>query len=122
MSREHVEGEHAAGEPLPEKVPLELRVAHFLRINSYLDLAIVSMWAQRRPQVMMGMVEASVRGAGPAGASGSDEGLLVEVRDLIREAREYHAADDFPAAMARMRVAHDLVGLHVIRLSGGAGP
>lgn len=122
MSREHVKGEHTAGEPVPEKVPLGLRVAHFLRINSYLDLAIVSMWAQRRPQVMMGMVEASVRGAGPAGASGSDEELLVELRDLIREAREYHAADDFPAAMARMRVAHDLVGLHVIRLSGGVGP
>jgi hypothetical protein len=117
-SREHVKGERVAGEPVPEKVPLELRVAHLLRINSYLDMAILSMWAQRRPQVIMGMAEASARRAGPAGASGTDEELLVKVRALIREAREYYAADDFPAAMARMRVAHDLVGLHIIRISG----
>jgi hypothetical protein len=118
VSKERVRGEHVAGEPVPEKVPLELRVAHLLRINSYLDMAILSMWAQRRPQVVMGMAEASVRTAGPEGATGTDEELLVEIRALITEAREYHAADDFPAAMARMRVAHDLVGLHIIRISG----
>ena len=111
-------GEPVKGEYVPGKVTLELRVGHFLRINSYLNMAILSMWAERRPQVMMGMAEASVRGAGPGGDE-SDEELIVRLRDLIGEAREYHAADDFPAAMARMRVAHDLVALYIIRLAGG---
>jgi hypothetical protein len=105
-------------EYVPGKVALELRVGHFLRINSYLGMAILSMWAERRPQVMIGMAEASVRGAGPGDAEGSDGELLAKLRELIGEAREYHAADDFPAAMARMRVAHDLVALYIIRLAG----
>jgi hypothetical protein len=113
-----VNGEPMKDEYVPGKVALELRVGHFLRINSYLGMAILSMWAERRPQVMIGMAEASVRGAGPAGAEGSDEELLAKLRELIGEAREYHAADDFPAAMARMRVAHDLVALYIIRLAG----
>jgi hypothetical protein len=112
-----VSGEPVKDEYVPGKVALELRVGHFLRINSYLGMAILSMWTERRPQVMMGMAEASVRGAGP-GADKSDEELLVKLRDLIGEAREYHAAGDFPAAMARMRVAHDLVALYIIRLAG----
>lgn len=113
-----VNGEPMKDEYVPGKVALELRVGHFLRINSYLGMAILSMWAERRPQVMIGMAEASVRGAGPGDAEGSDEELLAKLRELIGEAREYHAADDFPAAMARMRVAHDLVALYIIRLAG----
>jgi hypothetical protein len=113
-----VSGEPVKDEYVPGKVALELRVGHFLRINSYLGMAILSMWAERRPQVMIGMAEASVRGAGPGDAEGSDEELLAKLRELIGEAREYHAADDFPAAMARMRVAHDLVALYIIRLAG----
>ncbi len=111
-------GEPVKGEAVPEEASLELRVGHLLRIGSYLDYAILSMWAERRPQVMMGMAEASVKGYGPGGAQGPDEELLARLRELIREAREYHAADDFPAAMARMRVAEDLVALHAIRLAG----
>ncbi len=110
--------ELAKGETVPEEVPLELRVGHFLRISGYLEYAVLSMWTERRAQVVMGMAEASVRGAGPGGPKGPDEELLARLRDLIGEAREYHAAGDFPAAMARMRVAEDLVALHIIRLVG----
>ncbi len=95
----------------------ELRVAHFLRISGYLEYAFVSMWAERHPEAVMGMAEASVRGAGPGGPEGPDEELLGQLRYLIEEAREYHASDDFPAAMARLRVAEDLVTLHIIRLT-----
>jgi hypothetical protein len=113
-----VSGESIKDEIAPEKVSLKLRIGHFSRIGSYLDYAILSMWLGRRPQVIMGMAEASVRGYGPGGPNGPDEELLVKLRDLIGEAREYHAADDFPAAMARMRIAEDLVALHMIRLAG----
>ena len=103
----------------PAAVPLELRIGHLLRISSYLDMAILSMWAvQRRAAVVMGMAEASVRGLGPGGAEGPDEELLARLRDLVGEAREHYAADDFPAAMARMRVADDLVSLRIVRLAG----
>jgi hypothetical protein len=116
---EPAKSETVASEYTPEKKsPLDFRVGHFLRISSYLDYAMLSMWAQRRPQVVMGMAEASVRGAAPDGAEGPDEEILARLRNLIGEAREYHAADDFPAAMARMRVADDLVALHIIRLCG----
>jgi hypothetical protein len=105
-------------EAVPGEVPLELRVGHLLRISGYLEIAVLSMWAQRRAEVMMGMAEASVRDVGPGGPEGPDEELLVKLRDLVGEAREYHATDDFPAAMARMRVAEDLVALRIIRLFG----
>ncbi len=118
MTGEPVKGERAAGEYVPEKAPVELRVGHLLRINSYLDYAMLSMWAERRARVVMGMAEASVRGAGPGGADGPDEEILARLRDLIGEAREYHEADDFQAAMCRTRIAQDLVTLRIIRLSG----
>ena len=118
VSGEPLRNEPVTGAFVPEKASRELRVGHFLRIGSYLDNAILSMWAGRRPQVMMGMAEASVRGYGPGGADGTDEEILVRLRELIREAREYYAAGDFPAAMARMRVAEDLVALYTIRISG----
>ena len=102
----------------PQEVPLKLRVGHLLRISSYLEVAVGSMWAEVRPKVAMGMAEASVRGTGPGGENGPDEEFLARLRNLIGEAREYYAADDFPAAMARMRVADDLVALHLIRLAG----
>ena len=105
-------------EAVPGEVPLELRVGHLLRISGYLEIAVLSMWAQRRAEVIMGMAEANVREVGPGGPEGPDEELLAKLRDLVGEAREYHAADDFPAAMARMRVAEDLVALRVIRLAG----
>lgn len=113
-----VAGEPVAGETVAGEAPLPLRIAHFLRIESYLDYAILSMWMGRRAEVVMGMAEASVRGPGPDGPDGPDEELLVELRGLIAEAREYHAADNFVAAMARMRVAEDLVALHTVRITG----
>ncbi len=107
------------GEPRLEEASLELRVGHLLRISSYLDWAVLGMWAvQRRATIMMGMAEASVRGLGPGGEDGPDEDLLRRLRDLVAEARDYYAADDFPAAMARMRVAQDLVSLRIIALTG----
>ena len=100
-------------------VPKALRVGHLSRIDSYLDWAILSMWSvPKRATLTLGMVEASVRGEGPGGAEGPDEELLSQLRALIGEAREYFVADDFPAAMARMRVAHDLVSLRLVRLAG----
>ena len=59
MKSEPLKGEYA-----PEKAPVGLRVGHLLRINSYLDYAMLSMWAERRVKVVMAMAEASVRGAG----------------------------------------------------------
>jgi hypothetical protein len=117
VSSEPVKKEPVAGEPSVAKASLQLRVGHLLRIESYLDYAILSMWTRMRAEVVMGMAEASVRGEGPGGVGGPDEELLVELRALIREAREYHAAGDFPAAMARMRVAEDLAALHTIRIA-----
>ena len=113
-----MKGERGSGEYAPEKAPIEFRVGHLLRINSYLDYAMLSMWAERRARAVMSMAEASVRGAGPGGTEGPDEEVLTRLRDLIGEALEYHEAGDFPAAMCRMRIAQDLVTLRIIRLSG----
>ncbi len=100
-----------------EKATVAARVAHLLRITSYMDVAIVSLWSQSpRTPAMIGMVEASVRAEGPGGG---DEDLLIKLRALVGEAQEYHADGDFPAAMGRMRVAHDLLDLRVIALAEG---
>ncbi|CAN5912504.1 hypothetical protein BH23ACT11_BH23ACT11_05320 [soil metagenome] len=93
-----------------------LRVGHLLRIGTYATMAILGMWqANPRARILMGMAEASVRGKGPGG---HDEELLGQMRALISEAIDYYEQNEFPAAMARMRVAHDLAGLHVIEISG----
>ena len=93
-----------------------LRTAHLLRIDSYMDIAIIAMWtASPRVDIMLGMVEASVRGASPGG---EDDELLEKLRALVREGREYLAGGEFSVAMGRMRVAHDMLSLHIIRLSG----
>jgi hypothetical protein len=63
---------------------------------------------------MLGMAEASLRGDGPGGEDG---GLLQKLRALVSEARGYQASGDFSAAMGRMRVALDLLALHIIGLS-----
>lgn len=118
VSSEPLKKDLVAGEPSAAKASLQLRVGHLLRIEGYLDYAILSMWTRMRAEVVMGMAEASVQGEGPGGVGGPDEKLLVELRALIREAREYHASGDFPAAMARMRVAEDLAAVHTIRITG----
>ena len=124
MSGEPLSGESlrsgpVTGDSVPDKASRELRAGHFLRIGSYLDYAILSMWAGRRPQVVMGMAEASVRGYGPGGAGGPDEEILIRLRGLIGEARDYYAGGDFPAAMARIRVAQDLTDLRIVALAEG---
>ncbi len=94
-----------------------VRVGYLLRINSYLDIAILSMWTSNpRADTMIGMAEASMRGPGPGS---SEEDLLKKMRPLVAEGRKYYAQNNFPAAMARMRVAHDLIGLAIIRLAEG---
>ncbi len=99
-----------------EKTTVGLRAGHLLRVSNYLEIAIVSMWTENlRTLVTIGMVEASIRGEGPGG---KDEDLLERLRALVREAREYYAGGDFPAAMARMRVAQDLVDLRIVALTG----
>ena len=58
--------------------------------------------------------------SGAADALGlTDEELLRRLRALVAEARDYHAGEDFPAAMARVRVAQDLVDLRIVALSEG---
>lgn len=96
-----------------------LRVAHLLRIDGYLDMAMLGMWtaAERGPSIL-GMADASLRHPGP---DPRDEEVLKLVRALFKEAREYHASQDFPAMMCRMRVAGDLLSLRIIELSGDAG-
>jgi hypothetical protein len=92
-----------------------LRTAHLLRIDSYMDTAIIAMWtASPRTDTMLGMVEASLRGESPCG---EDDELIEKLRALVREGREYLAGGEFSVAMGRMRVAHDLLSLHIIRLS-----
>lgn len=93
-----------------------LRAGYFLRINSYLDMAILAMWTVNpRASMIIGMAQASVRGKGPGG---EDETLLQKLRALVEEALEYYEGGDFPAAMSRMRVAQDLVSIRIIRLAG----
>jgi len=72
------------GEAVPRNVLPELRVGHLLRISGYLEYAFHAMWAERRPQVVMGMAEASVRDTGPGGPEGPDEELLERLRNLSR--------------------------------------
>ena len=91
-------------------------MAYLLRIHSYLDIAIVSMWTvSPRVDIKIGMAEASLRGDSPGC---EDEGPLRKIRALVGEARGYQAGGDSPAAMGRMRVALDLLALHIIRRSG----
>ncbi len=99
-----------------ERADAAVRLAYLLRIHSYLDIAIVAMWtASPRVDIMLGMAEASLRGESPGG---EDDGPLQKIRALVDEARGYQAAGDFSAAMGRMRVALDLLALHIIGLSG----
>ena len=99
-----------------ERVDVALRTAHLLRINSYMDIAILAMWtASPRVDTMLGMVEASLRGESPGG---KDEEPLRNVRALVREGREYLSGGEFSVAMGRMRVAHDILALRIISLSG----
>jgi hypothetical protein len=94
-----------------------LRTAHLLRIDNYMEIAILAMWtASPRVDVMLGMAEASLRGGSPGGG---DDDVLEKLRALVKEGREYLAAGDFFVAMGRMRTAHDLLSLHIIRLSDG---
>ena len=98
-----------------ERADAALRTAHLLRIDSYMDIAILAMWtASPRVDTMLGMAEASLRGGSPGG---KDDELIEKLRALVREGREYLAGGDFSVAMGRMRVAHDLLSLHIIRLS-----
>jgi hypothetical protein len=100
-----------------ERASIGPRVAHLLRVSGYLEIAIVSMWiGNTRTDLTIGMVEASLRGEAPGG---DDEDLLERLRALVEEARGYHAGGDFPAAMARMRVAQDLLDLRIVGLSEG---
>jgi hypothetical protein len=100
-----------------EKATVGARVGHLLRVTGYLEIAIICMWTHNpRTLLTIGMVEASLRGQGPGG---KDEDLLKRLRALVREACDYYADDDFEAAMARMRVAQDLVDLRIIALAGG---
>ena len=98
-----------------ERADAALRTAHLLRIDSYLDIAVLAMWTSSpRVDTMLGMVEASLRGESPGG---KDDELLQKLRALVSEAREYLAGGEFPVAMGRMRVAHDLLSMHIIRSS-----
>ena len=100
-----------------EETSAALRTAHLLRIDNYMDIAILAMWtASPRVDTMIGMAEASLRGKSPGG---KDDELLETLRALVGEGRGYLAAGDFFVAMGRMRTAHDLLSLHIIRLSDG---
>ena len=80
-----------------------------------MDIAILAMWTMSpRVDVMLGMLEASLRGESPAAR---DEDLLETLRALVGEGRGYLAAGDFFVAMGRMRTAHDLLSMHIVRLA-----
>ena len=102
---------------MKERAEDAIRRAHLLRIHSYIDIAINAMWTNSpRVDVMIGMVVGSLRGDTPAN---TDDELLAQLRGLVGEGRAYLADGDPPAAMARMRVAQDLVALYLIRLGDG---
>ena len=92
-----------------------LRTGHLLRVSGYLDFAILSMWTRNpRADVMIGMVEASLRGRGPVEG---DEEIFEELRPMVSEARAFYAGEDLSAAMARMRTAQDIVDLRILTLT-----
>jgi hypothetical protein len=98
-----------------ERADVALRTAHLLRIDSYMGIAINAMWTSSpRVDAMIGMAEASLRGESPGG---KDDETLAKVRDLVREGRAYLAGGETSVALGRMRVAQDLLALHIIRLS-----
>ncbi len=102
---------------MKERADLATRTAHLLRIHSYMDIAIISMWTNSpRVDVVLGMVVGSLRGDSPAN---TDDELLDQLRGLVGEGRAYLADGDPPAAMGRMRVAQDLMALYLIRLGDG---
>ena len=102
---------------MKERSDKPTRTAHLLRIHSYMDIAILGMWTNNpRVDVLLGMAEASLRGDSPANI---DDDLLSQVRELVKEGRAYLADGEFPAAMARMRAAQDLLALYLIRLNDG---
>lgn len=99
-----------------ETASAALRIGHLLRIQSYVTMAILSMWqASPRAPAVIGMAQASVTGKGPGGC---EEEALETLRALLEEAAEHYEEGDFPPAMSRMRVANDLVSLQIIRLAG----
>ncbi len=99
-----------------ERADAALRTAHLLRIDSYMDIAISAIWTgSPRADTVLGMVEASLRGGSPGG---EDDKLIEKLRPLVREGREYLAGGDVSVALGRMRVAQDIVSLHIIRSSG----
>ena len=98
-----------------ERADAALRTAHLLRIDGYMSIAINAMWTSSpRTDAMIGMVEASLRGKGPGD---KDDETLAKVRDLVGEGRAYLAGGETAVALGRMRVAQDLLTLHIIRLS-----
>ena len=102
---------------MKERADLATRTAHLLRIHSYMDIAIISMWTNSpRVDVVLGMVVGSLRGDSPAN---TDDELLAQLRGLVGEGRAYLADGDPPAAMGRMRVAQDLMALYLIGLGDG---
>ena len=99
-----------------EQASTALRIGHLLRIQTYLNMAILSMWqSSPRAPAIIGMARASIKGKGPGG---HEEEALEILRALLDEAAEYYEKGDFPPAMSRMRVANDLVSFHTIRLAG----
>lgn len=95
---------------------MALRTGHLLRIQGYLNMAILSMWqASPRAPAIIGMAQASLKGKGPGG---HEEEALEALRDLVEEAAEYYEKGDFPSAMTRMRVANDLTSFHIVGLAG----
>ncbi|MBX6762162.1 MAG: hypothetical protein K6T51_05580 [Rubrobacteraceae bacterium] len=93
-----------------------VRVAHLLRVGGYLEGAIAALWMpNRRTESLLAMARASLNEKSPGG---KDEPFLEEVRALFEEAVSYRKKEDFAAAMARLRVAQDMISLRIIELCG----
>lgn len=94
----------------------QARVAHLLRVSGNLSIVIMALWGDSpRADAMLGMCEATLRWEGP---DPRDSETLASLRSLFSEALEYRDGGDFPATMARLRVAYDMVSLAVIRAAG----
>ncbi|MGI8650945.1 MAG: hypothetical protein ACR2KW_11315 [Rubrobacter sp.] len=110
------EGENHLKRVEGEAAARQARVAHLMRVSGNLSIAIMALWGNSpRAEAMLGMCEASLRWDGP---DPRDSETLDSLRNLFSEAVEYRAAEDFPATMARLRVAYDMVSLATIRAAG----
>lgn len=107
-------GKH--GTEVEAKATNRLRTAHLLRLERYVNIAMIGMWMRNeRSRKTIGMALAC---AGERPPGGADEEMAACIRELLAEARDFYDKEAFAPTMTRLRVAADMCSLRVIELSG----